>query len=142
VPERKAAAVLQLTREETESSATRGASVKLQHGDEHLQRGRKEMSVAASYDRRRDNFTGEGRSTVGRRGSVALGHAWSGGGRVAAASVQRCRNGHDAVGAFMPLTNGPHTSALFQFQKTSKITFPHKRNRYTVRKNLRKFLRV
>jgi hypothetical protein len=66
VSERKAvAAVLQLTREETESSATRGASVKLQHGDEHLQRGRKEMSVAASYDRWRGDFAGRGRSTVG-----------------------------------------------------------------------------
>jgi hypothetical protein len=28
--------------------------------------------------------------------------------------------------------------AIFQFQKISKITFPHKKNRYKVRKNLRK----
>jgi hypothetical protein len=29
-------------------------------------------------------------------------------------------------------------SAIFQFQKTSKINFPHKKNRYKVRKNLGK----
>jgi hypothetical protein len=40
------------------------------------------------------------------------------------------------------LTNGPQVTELFQFQKTSKITFPHKKNRYKVRKNLRKFLEV
>jgi hypothetical protein len=39
-----AAAALQLTREETESSVTRGASVKLQHGDEHLRSGRRMVS--------------------------------------------------------------------------------------------------
>jgi hypothetical protein len=44
VPERKtAAATLQLTREETGSSATRGASVKLQHNDEHMRRERRTM---------------------------------------------------------------------------------------------------
>jgi hypothetical protein len=41
-----------------------------------------------------------------------------------------------------PLTGGPHVSAIFQFQKTSKITFPHKKNRYKVRENLRKFMEV
>jgi hypothetical protein len=41
-----------------------------------------------------------------------------------------------------PLTVGPHMSAIFQFQKTSKITFPHKKNRYNVRKNLRKIMEV
>jgi hypothetical protein len=33
-------------------------------------------------------------------------------------------------------------SVIFQFQKTSQITFPHKKNRYKVRKNLRKFMEV
>jgi hypothetical protein len=36
---------------------------------------------------------------------------------------------------------GPAT-AIFQFLKTSKITFLHKKNRYKVRKNLRKFMEV
>jgi hypothetical protein len=40
------------------------------------------------------------------------------------------------------LTDGPHATEIFQFQKTSKITFPHKKNRYKVRKNLRKFMEV
>jgi hypothetical protein len=45
VPERKTAvAALQLTREEIGSSATRGASVKLQHGDKHLRRERRTVS--------------------------------------------------------------------------------------------------
>jgi hypothetical protein len=33
-------------------------------------------------------------------------------------------------------------SAIFQFQKTSQITFPHKKNRYKVRKILIKFMEV
>jgi hypothetical protein len=40
------------------------------------------------------------------------------------------------------LTDGSLVSAIFQFQKTSKITFPHKKNRYKVRKNLSKFMEV
>jgi hypothetical protein len=40
------------------------------------------------------------------------------------------------------LTDGSLVSAIFQFQKTSKITFPHKKNRYKVRKNLGKFMEV
>jgi hypothetical protein len=44
--------------------------------------------------------------------------------------------------AASPLTIRPHMSVIFQFQKTSKITFPHKKNRYKVRKNLRKFMEV
>jgi hypothetical protein len=50
VPERKmATATLQLTREETESSVTQGASVKLQHGDEHLRSGRRMVSGDDQY---------------------------------------------------------------------------------------------
>jgi hypothetical protein len=50
VPERKmAVAALQLTREETESSVTQGASVKLQHGDEHLRSGRRMVSGDDQY---------------------------------------------------------------------------------------------
>jgi hypothetical protein len=40
------------------------------------------------------------------------------------------------------LTDGSLVSAIFQFQKTSKITFPHNKNRYKVRKNLGKFMEV
>jgi hypothetical protein len=36
------------------------------------------------------------------------------------------------------LTDGSLRSAIFQFSKTSKITFAHKKNRYKVRKNLGK----
>jgi hypothetical protein len=42
--------------------------------------------------------------------------------------------------ATVQLTDEPHAAEIFQFQKTSKITFLHKKNRYKVRKNLRKFV--
>jgi hypothetical protein len=35
-----------------------------------------------------------------------------------------------------------HMSGIIQFQKTSHITFPHKKNRYKVRKILIKFMEV
>jgi hypothetical protein len=44
--------------------------------------------------------------------------------------------------AAWPLTGGLHMSGIFQFQKTSNITFPHKKNRYKVRKILIKFMEV
>jgi hypothetical protein len=40
------------------------------------------------------------------------------------------------------LTGGSHSSALFPFSKILENSFPHKKNRYKVRKNLRKFLKV
>jgi hypothetical protein len=44
--------------------------------------------------------------------------------------------------AAWPLTGGPHMSVIFQFQKISHITFPHKKNRYKGRKILIKFMEV
>jgi hypothetical protein len=44
--------------------------------------------------------------------------------------------------AAWPLTGGPHMSGIFQFQKISPIAFPHKKNRYKVRKILIKFMEV
>jgi hypothetical protein len=36
----------------------------------------------------------------------------------------------------------PHMSANFKYQKNSKISSPHKKNRYKVRKNLGKLMEV
>jgi hypothetical protein len=36
----------------------------------------------------------------------------------------------------------PHMSANFKYQKNSKISSPHKKNRYKVRKNLAKLMEV
>jgi hypothetical protein len=36
----------------------------------------------------------------------------------------------------------PHMSANFKYQKNSKISSPHKKNRYKVRKNLEKLMEV
>jgi hypothetical protein len=61
------------------------------------------------------------------------------------AARQQCRPGQPIrvrrVAAW-PLTGGPHMSGIFQFQKTSPIAFPHKKNRYKVRKILIKFMEV
>jgi hypothetical protein len=66
-------------------------------------------------------------------------------GRLYGAARQQCRPGQPIrvrrVAAW-PLTGGPHMSAIFQFQKTSQITFLHKKNRYKVRKILIKFMEV
>jgi hypothetical protein len=66
-------------------------------------------------------------------------------GRLYGAVRQQCRPGQPIrvrrVAAW-PLTGGPHMSAIFQFQKTSQITFSHKKNRYKVRKILIKFMEV
>jgi hypothetical protein len=39
-------------------------------------------------------------------------------------------------------TGGPHASVIFKFQKNSKIAFRSKKNRYKVRKNMGKFMKV
>jgi hypothetical protein len=54
----------------------------------------------------------------------------------------RCRLTGGPASASGPLRSGTHAIAIFLIQKTSKINFLHKKNRYKVREDLRKFLKV
>jgi hypothetical protein len=105
VPERKtAAAALQLTRVETESSATWGASVKLQHDDEHLQRGRRMVSGSGQCKEKtvaQRAHPGGGKTSSGRVRGV------DGGFNPATPVSGRAPSTHGAPGGQCHLTGGP-----------------------------------
>jgi hypothetical protein len=72
------------------------------------------------------------------RGPVKMGHLYGTG---TMAVPPRAANPGAARGGVAADKRAPHVSA-FPFSEILKDSFPHKKNRYKVRKNLRKFLKV